>query len=248
MRALLTSLWLACATLGGCALSVPENYFGCSMDSECPPGQFCNGDRCASQRSTIDASVDTGPRVDAGNDASRVVDAAIDVGSDVGQDASIDTGPSIDSSIDMGPTSVDAGSDTGVDVGTDAGHDASTWSPTGTYSDSPAPSYVCAINDFNVGSWAFDDDGASLTVSDPNADIPCAMSGATARTNGSFDVSCGHSAGGCSATYRLMGAFTGDNTWTATFTASYVGTGNACGAAPDNCTLHTFPSVMGTRL
>ena len=247
MRAWIVLALVALAP-AGCALSVPENYFGCSMDSQCPPGQFCNGDRCASQRSTIDASIDVGVHLDAGHDASadaahpNDAPSAIDAASDVGQDVGVDA------STDAYVVPVDTGTDAfvPVDAGHDAGHDASTWTASGSYSHSPQSSYVCAPRyDFTLTRWTFADNGVTLTVTDPNGDITCALTGTTASATGAFDVGCAEVVNGCTGTFRLMGAFTGNDTWTATFGVTFTGT---CGAAPDTCTAQTFPSVTGMRL
>jgi hypothetical protein len=112
------------------------------------------------------------------------------------------------------------------------------WDPTGIYATSPAPSYTCAFGlvNFNITSFSFADTGTLLSVY--GAPCPSPMTGASARTTRTFNVTCTY-AGGCNEIYTLTGSFTTDNTWTGTFTANYVG---SC----YGCTLRTW-SVTGTR-
>jgi hypothetical protein len=114
------------------------------------------------------------------------------------------------------------------------------WNASGTYTTSPAPIYSCAFGigvNFNGTTMTFSDGGTSLNVTVPG--LPCAMTGTFSRATRTIDVSC-FVPGSCAETYRLMGAFTGDDVWSATFTASYAG-----GSCYD-CTNRSW-SVTGAR-
>ena len=78
---------------------------------------------------------------------------------------------------------------------------------------------MCAFGlvNYNLGTFAFTDSGAVLVVSGP----PCPMTGPSA-VNGTINVSC-TLFGSCDEIYALSGMFTGPNTWTGTFTATFVG-------------------------
>jgi hypothetical protein len=95
--------------------------------------------------------------------------------------------------------------------------------PTGIFDLSSSPIYSCAFGlvNYNFSSVNFFDDGATLIVS--NMVVPCTMSGPSARTSMMFDLTC-TVPGVCAETYSLSGMFTSANTWTGTFTASFMGT------------------------
>jgi hypothetical protein len=118
------------------------------------------------------------------------------------------------------------------------------WSPTGTYVVTPQVNFVCAIGlvAFNFSSLTFTDTGSALSVAPPAPGFGCTMTGASARVTRMFDVSCTvpGGAGGCDETYRLVGSFTDDDTWTGTFTASFSG---SC----LDCTFTTFSGRTGSR-
>jgi hypothetical protein len=117
--------------------------------------------------------------------------------------------------------------------------------PSGFYSAAPPPTYQCAFIplfgfyavDLNITSFTFSDSGSLLTVSG----APCPMTGPSARTSRMINVTC-TLPGGCAETYRLVGTFSTDNTWSGTFTASFSGGASAC----SDCTMRSF-SVTGTR-
>ncbi len=88
MRALLR-LVLSCLMLLGCKATIPDHRFACATDSDCPPGQRCDGDRCTSERSdggapdaARDTSVDTGPTDTGVVDSTVLPDSAVDTGPD----------------------------------------------------------------------------------------------------------------------------------------------------------------------
>jgi hypothetical protein len=122
-----------------------------------------------------------------------------------------------------------------------AGCTTASWDPSGTYVASPRPTYTCAFGlvNFSIGTFTFIDSGTILQV----LGAPCGpvgmMTGASARNPGrTFDVSCTY-AGSCNETYRLWGAFTGDDAWTAQFSATYTGSCFDCA--------YRVWSVAGTR-
>jgi len=91
--------------------------------------------------------------------------------------------------------------------------------PTGTYLVTPAPTYSCAFGlvSYSIGTMVFSDSGTVLIVTG----APCPMSGPSAA-GGTINVSC-TLAGSCDEIYALTGTFTGPDTWTGTFTATFVG-------------------------
>ena len=122
------------------------------------------------------------------------------------------------------------------------------WNPSGGYTTAPSPAYSCTgpfgitVVNFNIASFTFIDNGSTLQV----AGAPCAggsaMLGASARNpSRSFDVSCIYT-GTCTETYRLVGMFTDDDTWSGTFSATYTPTGGSC----YTCASRTW-SVTGSR-
>jgi hypothetical protein len=138
----------------------------------------------------------------------------------------------------------------GVDAGTppDGGCD-----PNGVYgADSGIPggtfTYTCCLGevDLNLSQFALSTSGTTLTVTPgpgflvnggvQGAPIPGAS---TTCPSGSFSVSETYS-GGCNETYAVTGTFTGPNTWTGTFTASYSGSECDCFMVDTPCTNQTF--------
>jgi hypothetical protein len=115
------------------------------------------------------------------------------------------------------------------------------FSPSGTYSLSPAPSYSCAWGTVNLSlfSLQFVDNGSSLFIS-PAVSGCCSMQGDSAA-DGTFTASCLCPGGGaCDEHYTLTGTFSNDTTWSGTFTAQYSG-----GLCLD-CTTYSTP-VTGTK-
>jgi hypothetical protein len=115
------------------------------------------------------------------------------------------------------------------------------YAPSGSYSLSPTISYQCDWMGIPVvtlfyTSFTFIDDGTSLTVQ-PAMNGGCFMTGPSAK-NGQIDVTCIYP-GSCNEIYSLVGSFTSNSTWEATFTADF--TGN-CG----NCFIYVI-SITGTR-
>ncbi len=99
--------------------------------------------------------------------------------------------------------------------------------PTGTYSVTPAPTYSCAYGlvSFSGSTMSFSLAGTTMTLT--MSGIPCSPTGIYDPGARSFDLTCTEP-GTCAETYRLTGAFTGDDTWSATFSASFAGGGGAC--------------------
>jgi hypothetical protein len=118
------------------------------------------------------------------------------------------------------------------------------WDPSGVYWLTPAPRYMCAyffgayLVNFDGSTMTFADGGTLLTVSVTG--LPCTMSGGSPRATRSFDVSC-TAPGSCTETYRLTGTFSDDDTWSGTFSATYIG-GGAC----LDCTSRSW-TVTGRR-
>jgi hypothetical protein len=85
---------------------------------------------------------------------------------------------------------------------------------------------MCAFGlvSYSFGSLSFSDSGTELTVN--GGGINCTMRGPSSRMTRMVDVSC-TLPGGCTETYRLMGSYTNDNTFTGTFTATFTG-GSGC--------------------
>ncbi|MHA2064731.1 MAG: hypothetical protein ACXABY_10185, partial [Candidatus Thorarchaeota archaeon] len=99
------------------------------------------------------------------------------------------------------------------------------YAPSGTYSLSPTISYQCAffplpLVDLFYTSFTFVDDGTTLTVQ-PAINGGCFMTGPSAKY-GQIDVICSYF-GSCTETYSLVGSFTNNTTWEATFTATFTG-------------------------
>jgi len=103
--------------------------------------------------------------------------------------------------------------------------------------------YTCCMGtvNVNIASFIFANNGATVTGSPSFGHV---MTGApTTCPSGAFDAAV-TVPGGCTEAYRLMGAFTGVNTWNATFTMTF--TGAQCSCPGDPCVNQTFP-VTGTR-
>ncbi len=115
------------------------------------------------------------------------------------------------------------------------------FNPTGTYTVSPAPSYTCVFGlvTFGASTMSLSVSGSTMTLTFTG--LPCSPSGIFNATTRAFDLTC-TAPGTCAETYRLVGMFTSDNAWTASFTAAYVGGPGAC----YDCTNRMW-SVTGTR-
>ena len=80
------------------------------------------------------------------------------------------------------------------------------------------PSANAAQVNVNIASFIFANNGATVTGSPSFGHV---MTGApTTCPSGAFDAAV-TVPGGCTEAYRLMGAFTGVNTWNATFTMTF---------------------------
>ena len=115
------------------------------------------------------------------------------------------------------------------------------FSPTGTYSMSPAPTYTCAFGlvNFNGSTMSLSVAGTTMTLT--MGGLPCSPMGIYNPATRSFSLTC-TAPGTCAETYTLSGMFTSDNVWTGTFRAQYVGGGGAC----FGCAAQMW-SVTGTR-
>jgi len=126
--------------------------------------------------------------------------------------------------------------------------EATTCDPDGIYtltSGGPIVYSCCfGIVNVNITSFTFLLDGANVIGLPTFAHT---MTGApTTCPSGAFDV-VKIFPGGCTETYRLMGTFTGADTWSATFTAGFTGascTSGLCASEP--CMNQSFP-VTATR-
>lgn len=100
--------------------------------------------------------------------------------------------------------------------------------PDGTYTIVGAPvSYTCCFGlvSVNVSSFVFSNNGANIGSSPSN---PVSMTGnATTCPSGNFNNQ-GSIAGGCTETYKLVGSFTGNNTWTGTYELQFSGADCGC--------------------
>jgi hypothetical protein len=100
----------------------------------------------------------------------------------------------------------------------------SAFDASGTYSLSPTISYSCYFDIYSIyyTVFTFVDDGETLTITE-YMNGGCQMTGPSATASaGTIDVSCTYP-GGCTEYYTLLGSFTDDNTWEATFTVSFSG-------------------------
>lgn len=101
------------------------------------------------------------------------------------------------------------------------------WTITGTYGLSPSIAYECTFGlvQLTYSRFTFVDNGTTMTVQpgmNLGATTPCTLSGASARDDGTFDVTC-TLYGTCNETYRLAGHFTDPDTFTATYTVTFSG-------------------------
>lgn len=115
--------------------------------------------------------------------------------------------------------------------------------PNGSYGLTPAITYTCAMGvvSFTINTMAFSDTGTKLTViATPNGPGGgCNVLTGDTAYDGSFTATCTYP-GACNEIYTLTATFApGGNTWSGTFTATYVG---SC----INCTNQSWP-VTGTR-
>ena len=98
--------------------------------------------------------------------------------------------------------------------------------PSGFYTTAPPILYSCALGlvSLDISSFTFNDDGSVLAVPASFCDgADPFMRGPSADTP-SRDINvCCMFTGTCNETYCLNGAFTDDDTWTATFSATFVG-------------------------
>ena len=126
------------------------------------------------------------------------------------------------------------------------------WNPSGTYpitSTPSPPSYRCAYSslamvysvDFNLNPITLADGGGG-TMTASATGLPCVLEGPSPRGSPtrSFDLTC-VAAGLCTETYRLVGMFTSDTAFSATFTAGYAG-----GVWCSDCTNRSW-TVSGSR-
>ncbi|MDI7266756.1 MAG: MopE-related protein [Myxococcota bacterium] len=112
--------------------------------------------------------------------------------------------------------------------------------PSGVYVVTPAPTYSCAFGlvNFSISSLTFSDSGTVLSVVGAPCPFPSPMTGPSARTTRTINVSCLYP-GSCNETYSLTGSFVTDDGWTGTFRAGYSG---SC----FDCTTRSW-SVSGQR-
>ncbi len=124
------------------------------------------------------------------------------------------------------------------------------WSPTGVYTISPHVAYRCAqlfgsfyLVNYDFSSLRLSDTGTALILDQMmSRGFACtSLSGASAIPSRSFDVSCSID-GTCIETYRFVGTFTNDDTFTATVTSTFTPNGGSC----DDCVNQTV-MVTGTR-
>jgi len=222
----------------------------CSFDTCVPPVETCNGvdDNCNGARDESFAC----PRGEARDCA--LVDAEFASGTATCRDdcsgwrtgscsrcgnGTLDGGEECDGDLLGGEdcTSVPGGFTVGtLRCGGDCTFDTSmcmadVFDPTGVWGLSPSPVYQCApfltifLVDYDLGTMNVSDNGSTLTVS--GGGLPCAMTGASARSSRMIDVQC-TAPGGCDETYRIVGSFSDDDTFAGTFTATYVGSCSDC--------------------
>ncbi|MDF1563569.1 MAG: MopE-related protein [Deltaproteobacteria bacterium] len=120
--------------------------------------------------------------------------------------------------------------DDDCDGSTDEGGVCGACDPDGTYSiiaGGPTLSYSCCggLVGVTVSSFTLANDGA-LATSAPSDPVPM-IGGATSCNGGSFDDQ-GSIAGGCTEIYRVAGTFTDANTWTGTYSVTFVGSQCDC--------------------
>ncbi|MFX1574477.1 MAG: hypothetical protein ACFFB0_17185 [Promethearchaeota archaeon] len=118
----------------------------------------------------------------------------------------------------------------------------SAYTPSGIYDLTPGIIFQCGcippcLVNLDYTQFTFVDDGTTLTVQ-PAMNSGCFMTGSSA-SNGQIYVSCIYP-GDCDETYTLVGIFTDNNTWDATFTATFSG---SC----MDCTTYVL-SITGTRV
>ncbi|MFX1438216.1 MAG: hypothetical protein ACFFAA_13660 [Promethearchaeota archaeon] len=113
------------------------------------------------------------------------------------------------------------------------------YTPSGTYTFNSPIYYSCAFGTFIIdySEFNFIDNGITLTIQ-PAMPGDCYMSGSSA-TDGQIDVSC-VSPGTCATTFSLVGTFTENDTWEATFTVAFSG---SC----MDCTYQSW-DIIGTRV
>ena len=192
----------------------------CTVAADCDDGNFCNGDEVCDPEFGCQPSL--GPR-DC-NDRDPCTTEACDTTAD----RCVFTCDDADTSCPMCPEAP-------IDYN-------------GTFSITPPPAQTCAFGmvNYNISSMRFTYVGGilsvmagSFTLTQPGPTSP------TGPMGGSFDVSY-QVTGGCTETYRLVGMFSDANTFTGTWTSTYVETdGLSCtlsGCAPITV------AVTGTRV
>ena len=119
--------------------------------------------------------------------------------------------------------------------------------PDGTYTIVGAPvSYTCCFGlvSVNVSSFVFTNNGAIIGSSPSN---PVPMTGnATTCPSGSFSNQ-GSIPGGCAETYKLVGSFTGQNTWTGTYELQFQGPDCSCFGGLDTPCVNQLFSITAQR-
>lgn len=114
--------------------------------------------------------------------------------------------------------------------------DGSSWSgggglcdPNGAYTLTSPSSirYSCCFGavDVDISQFLFVLDGAEITTAPSN---PVAMQGAAAACPAGAFSNVGSISGGCTETYALTGAFTGPDTWSGTYSMTFVGPDCSC--------------------
>jgi len=131
--------------------------------------------------------------------------------------------------------------------------DTSVWSsilgscdPDGTYTLTSPSSihYACCLGlvDFTIDQFVLAAGGTEITSSPSD---PVTLVGTGASCPGGAFSNTGSLAGGCTETYTLDGSFTGPNTWTGTYTVTFIGPECSCFDL-DPCLDQSF-SVTATR-
>jgi hypothetical protein len=221
----------ACGSTGDIICNPDGSYGGCA-----PPDETCNGDdddcdsvcengfACCSgaTMSCVDLGYDSGIASCAEGCSEWDTSACAFCGN-----GRIDPGEDCDGVVLGGETctTIPGGFDGGDLACTgscdfDTAGCTSSWNPSGTYTVSPAIDFSCAYGlvTLDVSLLLFNDTGVLLY-----ADMgSCVMQGTSSIGSRTFDISC-TLPGTCAETYSLTGSFTDDDHWTATMTATFVG-------------------------
>jgi hypothetical protein len=134
----------------------------------------------------------------------------------------------------------------GADGGSDGGVGDGGCNPDGLFTISGAAlAYTCCFNlsVINVSQVQVSSGGTVISAlpTQPGTGQPFSAAAATCPS-GSFDVS-KTLTGGCNETYRIQGSFTGPNTFTGTYSATYTGSDCSCTLLPGGtpCNSQSFP-------